>query len=138
METTATLDDTDESHTLDDDFDNERVWMATGWMRRGEPAAFQPPATTGDAAPITEPRFLLDWVDLHRQATQPADPTYPTGTAIDVALDAMRACRLELPCPAERCGLWVITCRACGFSIALATAGRADDPKSVRVPCKLH
>jgi hypothetical protein len=82
-------------------------------------------------------RFAIDWVDQHREASYPADPTYLNGSAIDVALDAPRACRVELPCPAARCGLWVVTCRACGYAIALATAGRADDPRSVRVPCRV-
>jgi hypothetical protein len=117
-----------------DEFANEEAWMAIGTMRRDQPAAFEP----STAPPPGESRFFVDWVDMHRTSDQPADAAYPRGCAIDVALDAMKACRLELPYPAERCGLWVVTCRACGFSIALATAGRADDPKSVRVPCKLH
>ena len=81
-------------------------------------------------------RFLIDWVDQHRNATAPPDPAYPSGAAIDVALDAARACRLELRYPAERCGVWVITCRLCGYAIALETTGQADDPCSVRLPCK--
>jgi hypothetical protein len=120
----------------DPEFGNERCRIAIGTMRRSQPV---PRAASLDPdAPIAEPRFLADWVDQHRVSTYPADPSFPIGTAIDVALDAMKACRLELPCPAARCGLWVITCRVCHYSIALATAGRADDPRSVRVPCKLH
>lgn len=94
----------------------------------------QQPSVISDQA--TEPRFLVDWVDQHRETDRPADPNYPDGCAIDVAMDAPHACRLELPCPAARCGLWVVTCRACGFAITLATTGRSDDPRSLRVPCR--
>jgi hypothetical protein len=118
-----------------DEFSNEESWMAAGVMRRDQPAPFERPA---EDAPAVESRFLVDWVDQHRTSERPPDPTYPSGCAIDVALDAMKACRLELPWPAERCGIYVVTCRACGFSIALKTTGRADDPRTLRVPCKLH
>jgi len=118
----------------DPEFLNERCWERDGSMRRGQPTAFQ----SSDDQPPGEPRFLVDWIDGHREAKQPADPTYPNGCAIDVAMDAPRACRLELPCPAPRCGLFVITCKQCGYAIAIATAGRADDPKSVRLPCRPH
>jgi hypothetical protein len=122
----------------DSDFDNERIWIESGWARREQPTVFQPPApTTGDASP-KESRFSVDWVDKHHESACPADPAYPCGCTIDVALDALKACRVQLPCPAARCGMWIVRCRACGFSISLATAGRADDPKSVRVPCRLH
>lgn len=122
---------------VDDDpeFENERAWVEAGSMKRGQPVAFTAPSLDPDA-PVVESRFLVDWVDGHREATFAADAAYPDGTAIDVALDATRACRLELPYPAARCGLWVITCRRCAYSIALATAGRRDDPRSVRVPCR--
>lgn len=120
----------------DPDFDNEQTWLEAGLMRRGQPAPFATPPA--EAAAATPARFRLDWLDRHREPVGPPDPTYPHGVAIDVALDAMKACRVELPCPAARCGLWVVVCQECGFAIALATAGRADDPCSVRVPCRLH
>ena len=123
----------------DVEFTNEQAWVDAGTMRRDQPAAFARSGVVEDpGAPIAESRFLVDWVDQHHETTRPADPNYPLGTAIDVALDATRACRLELRCPAARCGLWVITCRVCSYAIALSTTGRADDPRSVRVPCKLH
>lgn len=121
-----------------DGFDNERAWILRGAMHRDQPTAFSSPPPYDQAAPQAESRFLVDWVDQHRETPHPADPAYPAGTAIDVALDAMKACRVQLAYPAARCGLWVITCRVCGYAIALATAGRADDPCSVRVPCRLH
>ena len=121
----------------DPEFSNERAWIEAGTMQRSAPTAFNVPLPAADLdAPIAEPRFFVDWVDQHRESQHPADATYPNGCAIDVALDAPKACRVELPYPAARCGLYVITCRACGYAIALATSGRRDDPRSVRMPCR--
>lgn len=117
----------------DPEFTNEAAWLEAGTARRGQPLGFA--ASTSEAAPGSA-RFSVDWMDAHREATYPADPAYLNGAAIDVALDAPKACRVQLSYPALRCGLWVITCRQCAFSIAVATAGRADDPCSVRVPCR--
>lgn len=117
----------------DDEFATEQGWIDAGTMRRDQPIAF---ATTSVAPTPEASRFFVDWVDHQHESTQPADPAYPNGTAIDVAMDAPRACRLELPCPAPRCGLFVITCRDCGYAIALRTAGRPDDPRTVRMPCR--
>jgi hypothetical protein len=122
----------------DPEFTNERAWIDADTMRRGQPAAFASALPSLDPdAPTAAPRFLVDWIDQHRESPYPSDPAYPNGSAIDVALDAPRACRVELPCPAARRGTWVVICRECGFAIALATAGRADDPRSVRVPCRV-
>ena len=111
--------------------------LDSGQRSSGQRSAVQWSAVSDQKPAAAESRFLIDWVDLHRESTEPADPAYPDGSAIDVALDAPHACRLQLPCPAARCGQWLITCRDCRFYIALATAGRADDPKSVRLPCRL-
>ena len=124
-------DDDSGTPPTDEIFFLEDLWEETGMAQRGQPAAFQ----TG-GAPAAASRFLVDWVDGHRETATPPDPTYPDGCAIDVALDAPRACRLQLAWPAQRCGQWVITCRDCGFAIALATAGRPDDPRTVRMPCR--
>lgn len=83
-----------------------------------------------------ESRFFVDWVDGHRVDIEASDPAYPDGTPIDVTLGAAKACRVQLVCPAARCGQWVITCRLCGYAIALKTTGRSDDPASVRMPCR--
>jgi hypothetical protein len=117
----------------DPEFQNEVCLAEAGMMRRGQPLAFSVPVPD---TPAVESRFLVDWSDAHRETRYPADPSYPNGSAVDVALDATRACRVELPYPASRCGLWVVTCRVCGYAIALSTSGRRDDPRSVRVPCR--
>jgi hypothetical protein len=98
--------------------------------------AFEESVTIERDAPAGQ--FLVDWVDLHRSSDAPADPAFPAGSPIDVALDALRACRIELPWPAERCGIWLVTCQKCGLYIRLKTTGKADDPNSLRVACRLY
>jgi hypothetical protein len=130
---------------------NESAWIGAGTMRGEQPKASLS-GSRGLSMADTGRGFTVKWIerreasrdggpaslDGHREASLPPDPAYPNGAAIDVALDAPRACRVELPCPAARCGMWLVVCRECGFAIALGTTGQADDPRSVRVPCRLH
>jgi C4-type Zn-finger protein len=44
----------------------------------------------------------------------------------------------ELPYPAKRCGIYLVVCERCGYSAAITTAGRPDDPRKVTLPCKLN
>ena len=73
-----------------------------------------------------------------RKAQFPPDPAYPEGRHlnIDGAASAGRTCLVDLPYPAEECGLFIVRCEACGFSAAITAAGRPDDPRTVRLPCK--
>jgi hypothetical protein len=122
----------------DPEFTNEAAWIEAGTARRGEPVAFAPTGSALAGSSPATPRFAIDWVNALRDAHFPADPLYPNGHAMDVALDAPRACRAELPYPAARVGIYIVHCRVCDYRIALATAGRCDDPCSVRVPCRLR
>lgn len=45
---------------------------------------------------------------------------------------------IDLPYPAERCGVYLVTCDKCGYSAAITTAGRVDDPRSVTIPCRMN
>ena len=89
------------------------------------------------------PDLEIHWIDRGRKATQPSDPAYPKGKDID-ATNGAKSCLAVLACPAPRgkedrqCGLWAIKCRRCGTMNIITTAGRADDPRSVRLPCRLH
>lgn len=76
----------------------------------------------------------IHWVDRGREPTEKPDPKYPDG--IDLDTGQRPACLVELPHPTPRCGLYVVECEKCGTTIMLTTAGRADDPRSVMVPCK--
>ena len=76
------------------------------------------------------------WHDSGREPECAPDPDYPSG--IDIRLNPLidKKCLVSLPYPAKRCGHYQITCEKCGRTLAVTTAGRADDPKSIEVPCK--
>jgi hypothetical protein len=42
---------------------------------------------------------------------------------------------VDLPYPADCCGVLIVRCKKCGSGHAITTAGRVDDPKSVKLPC---
>ena len=92
----------------------------------------------------TPPDLEVSWVDRQRKATEPANPFYPKGKDVDVSAGAAKACMVVLPCPAPRgqedrqCGLWLIKCKRCGVNNVVTTAGRLDDPRTVRMACRLN
>ena len=75
------------------------------------------------------------WHDSGREPRHPADPAFPDGIYVDMSKKAAVTCEVELPYPAKRCGHYMITCATCGLKVAVTTAGRADDPKMVKLPC---
>lgn len=77
----------------------------------------------------------IKWIDRHREPKCPPNPAFPEGVDVDVS-DGARSCQTPLPYPAPRCGVYVVTCDVCGYAAGFTTAGRPDDPRSVRVPCK--
>ncbi len=79
-----------------------------------------------------EVKFVSDY----RKARHPPDPAYPTGIDIDLTDGAKVACWAKLPYPAECCGVWLVRCRKCGSRNVITAAGRIDDPRSVKIPCK--
>lgn len=80
----------------------------------------------------------IEWVDLGREPQCELDPDYPQGK--DVGLLGMESelhcCLVELPYPAKRCGYYEVTCRVCKTKVAVTTAGRPDDPRSVTMGCQ--
>lgn len=82
-------------------------------------------------------RFDIEWLDAGREPHCPPDPDYPNGKDIDAAVGARRACEVLLKYPAKRCGAYTIECRLCRLRTAVTTTGRPDDPRSVRLPCKI-
>ena len=80
--------------------------------------------------------FDISWEDSGRDPRCPPNPKYPDGIDVEaVQYPHWPACRIELPYPARRCGYYLISCKTCGLRTGLTTAGRADDPKSLRVNC---
>jgi hypothetical protein len=81
--------------------------------------------------------WTVDWIDAGREPQFPPNPAYPKGIDLDLSSGAMIACIKNLPYPAKRCGHYLITCKTCGNRIVVTTAGRPDDPRSVKIACKL-
>jgi hypothetical protein len=79
--------------------------------------------------------FLIEWHDEGSEPRQAPDPDYPEGIDLDISQGAKRRCRVQLPYPARRVGFYVVRCRRCGHRVAVTTAGRPDDPRSLLLAC---
>lgn len=78
----------------------------------------------------------ITWHDSHRGPINPPNPNFPNGIDVDLSRGAALSCQTVLPYPAKRCGQYLIRCETCGYAAILTTAGRVDDPRSVKVACK--
>lgn len=79
----------------------------------------------------------VKFIDSGREPQQPANPKYPDGIAASLLPHALaKGCTRNLPYPAPRCGMYLVTCRTCGYTALITVAGRADDPNKVTLPCK--
>jgi hypothetical protein len=74
--------------------------------------------------------------DSGRKATQPANPKFPKGVDVSCADSGVPTCTRNLPYPAPGVGTYSVICRECGFTALVTVAGRADDPRSITIPCK--
>lgn len=81
-------------------------------------------------------QFYIEWIDHGREPRVAPDPHYPDGIDLDMANGKTPSCSVALPYPAARCGLYVVKCRFCFIRVACTTAGRPDDPRSIRIACK--
>jgi hypothetical protein len=81
-------------------------------------------------------QFTIEWLDSGREPQCKPNPDFPDGKDMDVSFGADKTCTIKLPYPAQRCGVYVITCGKCGLRVGVTTAGRPDDPKSARIACK--
>lgn len=82
--------------------------------------------------------ITVQWLDFGREPECPPDPNYPSGKDVDASIGAKATCVALLPCPAPRCGAYAVRCQVCGMSVAVTTAGRPDDPRSVKIACRLE
>lgn len=76
------------------------------------------------------------WVDRGVWPSSPPNPDFPRGVDIDVSNGAGVSCQTQLPYPAKRCGHYLVECSLCGVNAVITTAGRPDDPRSVRIACR--
>jgi hypothetical protein len=81
-------------------------------------------------------KLTVKWIDRGREPTEKPNPNYPNGIDLDQTIVGQRSCKTDLPYPAKRCGYYVVHCLKCKYTTIITTAGRPDDPKSVKVPCK--
>lgn len=89
--------------------------------------------------PEAATHFDVQWIDSGQEPRCAPDPRYPTGIDVDLTggIGPPLVCRVELPYPARRCGAYRLKCLICGLEAMISTAGRADDPRSVTMPCRL-
>lgn len=80
----------------------------------------------------------ITWHDSGREPQCASNPAYPDGIDLDGSHGAAASCTAALPYPARRCGLFFVLCETCGVSAAITTAGRPDDPRSVKMACKVE
>lgn len=81
--------------------------------------------------------FEIDWRQRGGPPKNPSDPRYPRGIDLDLTDGARRACLVDLPYPTPKfIGVLMVRCLTCDRTAMLTTAGRPDDPRTVRLPCK--
>lgn len=80
--------------------------------------------------------FDIHWLDGEREPQEAPNPLYPDGMDIDVSDGATVTCTTALPYPARRCGVYLVVCRSCGLRVGITTAGRPDDPRSLKLACR--
>lgn len=79
--------------------------------------------------------LTAEWFDGKREPKCPPDPRYPEGIDLDLSQGARAACHTLLDYPAPRCGHFLVVCAACGQKVVVTTAGRPDDPRSIKLAC---
>jgi hypothetical protein len=80
-------------------------------------------------------KFRVKWVDYKQEPRCAPDPNYPNGVDLDISGGLKPSCSTDLPYPARRCGHFRIECLKCKQVIAVTTAGRRDDPRSIKMAC---
>lgn len=81
--------------------------------------------------------FSYKFLDSGREPQCAPNPAYPEGMFLDLS-DGKRGCCFSVPYPAPRCGMIVATCDVCCYRAAFSVAGRPDDPRSVKLPCRTN
>ncbi len=74
--------------------------------------------------------------DSGRKAQNPADSRYPNGIDVSAAQPGQKSCCRNLPYPAPGVGTYSVRCTKCNFTALVTVAGRADDPRTITLPCK--
>lgn len=79
----------------------------------------------------------VKFIDRGREPREKPDPKFPNGQDISFAPHVLaKSCCSNTPYPAPRCGYYSVLCKECGFTALITVAGRADDPRTITLPCK--
>jgi hypothetical protein len=79
--------------------------------------------------------FKVKWLDSGREPECRPDPEFPAGRDLPCMSPGLPNCRTALLYPAKRCGVYIVECTKCGIVVGVTTAGRPDDPRSVKINC---
>lgn len=85
---------------------------------------------------MTDHQFDIEFKGTGEKAKNPANEAHPNGMDIDASRGKEKTCMATLPYPAVECGAWLVRCKTCGSSAAVTAAGRSDDPRSIKMPCR--
>ena len=109
-------------------------------MLNADPAEVRPGLRTpwnAVAHSTSMPNLKANFASIGQPATEKADARFPNGVALDVSEPAGPSCSAVLAYPADSIGVWFLECSICGLRCGVTAAGRPDDPRFVRVACKL-
>ena len=81
-------------------------------------------------------QFTIKWRDSGMWPRVQPNPQYPAGIDLDASNGAANTCTAPLPYPATRIGVYYVACNVCPARIACTTAGRSDDPRSIKLRCE--
>lgn len=84
------------------------------------------------------PNLKVTWLDRGFEPTQRPDPNFPDGIDLNATRGGEASCQTALPYPAKRCGYFLVDCSLCGLECVITTAGRPDDPRSVKLACRIE
>jgi hypothetical protein len=74
-------------------------------------------------------KHIVEWIDRGREPQVAPNPDYPNGKPLrltDIVKAKVKHCKVDLPYPAKRCGVYVVKCKQCGLSVGVTTAGRPE------------
>ena len=81
----------------------------------------------------------IEWIDRGREPQCPPNPDFQNGKPLrltDIAKARAKHCKVDLPYPAKRCGIYIVRCQRCSVSVGVTTAGRPDDPTYIEISCR--
>lgn len=80
----------------------------------------------------------IRFIDRGVEPKEKPDPKYPDGRPVNLTTNVLqKSCTYNAHYPAPRCGYYSVLCNDCGFTALVTVAGRADDPRTITIPCKV-